>query len=493
MKKHAIRTAAILLLLAMSLPCAPALASAANPAILELNHSGNFPARIAIAGQAATIEGVPDSADYRYLWLQLQTADGTKIYEEIAPRDSGGNAVFNVSAPSGRYYLELFHAAERYATYSSAIWGYDVQVDWRGGGGDFVESPMYMRNAVVSNGKREDLAALAYYLEASDGIQSDDAAILKLAAQTTSGLPNSYDKALAIHDWVCGNIYYDYDAYYDRTPIGDSSALGTLASRKSVCEGYANLTAALLRAAGIPAKKVSGYALGISTDGRWPAGLDPDSATNHSWNEAYIGGRWAIIDTTWDSGNEWEHGKISETGGLREYHYFDVSPALFAADHALQSYSESAVNTYADQMARDATPFSGNVAVNRVFGLSADLYTIDGANYMKLRDAAAMLSGVNAGVSIDWDGAAGTIAIREGRPYRFVGGELSGADMKNPAAATLPAIQVSLNGEKLFLKAYTIDGSTYFKLRDLGALLGFGVAYDGQTQTIHIDLSGKIG
>ena len=37
---------------------------------------------------------------------------------------------------------------------------------------------------------------------------------------------------------------------------------------------------------------------------------------------------------------------------------------------------------------------------------------------------------------------------------------------------------------------YNIDGNTYFKLRDLGRLLDFGVTYDRATNAVHIDPDG---
>ena len=102
------------------------------------------------------------------------------------------------------------------------------------------------------------------------------------------------------------------------------------------------MTAALLRAAGVPAKKVSGFALGVSND-YWPEDLDLEKDGNHSWNEFWANGRWIIIDTTWDSGNKWENGAISENEGLIGYHYFDINVGLFSADHVIEDYKESDV------------------------------------------------------------------------------------------------------------------------------------------------------
>ena len=44
-----------------------------------------------------------------------------------------------------------------------------------------------------------------------------------------------------------------------------------------------------------------------------------------------------------------------------------------------------------------------------------------------------------------------------------------------------------VNGEEKALSAYKIDGYNYFKLRDLGDALGFGVAWDGENRVVVID------
>ncbi len=44
-----------------------------------------------------------------------------------------------------------------------------------------------------------------------------------------------------------------------------------------------------------------------------------------------------------------------------------------------------------------------------------------------------------------------------------------------------------MNGNVASLTAYTINGNNYFKLRDLGKLLDFGVGWDNNTRTISIN------
>ncbi len=110
-------------------------------------------------------------------------------------------------------------------------------------------------------------------------------------------------------------------------------------------------------------------------------------------------------------------------------------------------------------------------------------YTIADSNYFKLRDLAALLNGTDAQFSVAWDGEKGRIDLRTGAPYTPVGGELQALPAGSKAAAVTTA-SVYLDGKPLALTAFRIDGNNYFKLRDLGDALGFGVDWDGGTGTV---------
>ncbi len=310
---------------------------------VDLNYSGRYPRKIILENNKLTVEGIPNTPEFRHVMLSLKNSSGTEVMKEVAENVAGGNAVFylrNLSAD--RLSVNLYRSPERYATYPSFLWGDDVEIDWNGRSGSFAAYPHYPHNMSVLLNKRTEWRAQEFYTQPSAYIQSDAQEIRDLAASLTDGMMDNYEKTVAIYTWVCNNIYYDYDSYNNLSNIGDFSALGTLRSKRSVCEGYANLLAALLRAAGIPTKKVSGFARGISSK-QWPENLDLNKHTNHAWNEAYLNGRWVLMDATWDSDNEWRNGAISESGGIRGYHYFDISPDLFAADHVIKDYREDHV------------------------------------------------------------------------------------------------------------------------------------------------------
>nr|WP_314609822.1 transglutaminase domain-containing protein [uncultured Lachnoanaerobaculum sp.] len=310
---------------------------------IEMNSSERFPKSIYISGKLLGIDKIPVISIYKYIWIILKDSNGKEVYNNIVSNSTGSISLYLDKIAEGKYSVNLYTSSERYGSYKSLIYGNDIEILYKDGKLSFVPYPYYDHNMAVVNNKRTDEKALAYYRQPSSDIQSDNQEIIDLANSITAGIANDYDKAVAIHDWVCNNIYYDWDSYLSKNYTGiDTSALGTLHSKRSVCDGYSNLTAALLRAAGVPAKKISGFALGVSSD-YWPENYDPNKDTNHAWNEFWANGRWVILDTTWDSDNVWRNGGIEKNTGLRGYHYFDINVGLLSADHVIKDYNEADV------------------------------------------------------------------------------------------------------------------------------------------------------
>jgi hypothetical protein len=108
--------------------------------------------------------------------------------------------------------------------------------------------------------------------------------------------PDEERVARAVYRWVTDRVRYDVAAW--RGGGGEASPEGVLRRRAAVCAGYANLTAALARAAGLHAEIVEGLAKG--------AGYDPDQPgdkANHAWNSVSINGEWRLLETTWGAGH----------------------------------------------------------------------------------------------------------------------------------------------------------------------------------------------
>ena len=154
--------------------------------------------------------------------------------------------------------------------------------------------------------------------------------------------------------------------------------------------------------------------------------------------------------------------------------------------------SESPAGTVAETIAalRTLTAPTAQVSSHKVQvdgeAAAPAAYEIGGNNYVKLRDVAQLLNGTAAQFGVEWDGAARRIDLTDGAAYEPVGGELA-APAAGGKQAALTEAPVYLDGQALDLTAYEIDGNNYFKLRDLGAALDFGVTWDAQTRTVRID------
>lgn len=102
-------------------------------------------------------------------------------------------------------------------------------------------------------------------------------------------------------------------------------------------------------------------------------------------------------------------------------------------------------------------------------------YNIEGLNYFRLRDLATILAGTNAEFNVGYDDSQRLITVESGTPLDG-GGSLIQLDRSDIAVKNNMTVMV--DGRYVTPTAYNIDGFTYFKLRDLGEILNFGVAWD---------------
>lgn len=151
----------------------------------------------------------------------------------------------------------------------------------------------------------------------SRGVESDAPEIKELAGQLTNGLTTDREKAEAIYKYVASNISYDVEKYKTKNYNWDDSALRTLELRKGICQDYAYLTIALLRASNVEARLIEGNAFG----GFWPQ--------KHAWVEAKVDGNWLTMDPTWGAGY------IKDNAFVAQYtaEYFDPNPTEFEKSH----------------------------------------------------------------------------------------------------------------------------------------------------------------
>ena len=98
-------------------------------------------------------------------------------------------------------------------------------------------------------------------------------------------MKSDYEKVVAIYDYICDNVTYDYTNLEDDTYDLKYTAYAALINKTSVCQGYANLLYRMLHEAGIDSRIVTGIGNG----------------GGHAWNIVELNNRYYYADATWDA------------------------------------------------------------------------------------------------------------------------------------------------------------------------------------------------
>jgi len=124
---------------------------------------------------------------------------------------------------------------------------------------------------------------VADYLRPTPLVQSEDPRIKKMAVSLTQGVTTEFDAVQRIVSWVVDNVKYV-------SPPPQYDALYTLESGQGNCQNFSHLSAALLRAIGIPTRIVNGVTLNKPLDVKWEKGVltFKMGQGRHSWIESWF-------------------------------------------------------------------------------------------------------------------------------------------------------------------------------------------------------------
>jgi len=163
----------------------------------------------------------------------------------------------------------------------------------------------------------------------------------------TSQATSDYEKLLKIYEYTADNFYYDnlafskkmyqysnpyLNIYNLRNKIKSANSTGGKVA--TTCQGYSAIVVALARAQGIPTRFVTGHHISQPVT-VWADKKDSDiSKMTHYWAEAYVDGRWVIIDANSGTYSKWDRTSFSGTGvwskGITTYAGFDISDEQIA-------------------------------------------------------------------------------------------------------------------------------------------------------------------
>ncbi|KXB05870.1 hypothetical protein AKJ53_01825, partial [candidate division MSBL1 archaeon SCGC-AAA382F02] len=134
--------------------------------------------------------------------------------------------------------------------------------------------------------------------------QSDDSKIQSKASELTAGENNYYSKAIRILNWVENHLTYQVQSI-------EHGAIWAYEHNFGDCTEYSNLFIALARAAGIPAKAVSGYL--------YEAGSEDISTIGHQWTIFYLPSvGWVPADLTYNP-------PVGQFGNLTNDHVIELT------------------------------------------------------------------------------------------------------------------------------------------------------------------------
>lgn len=123
-----------------------------------------------------------------------------------------------------------------------------------------------------------------------------------------------------------------------------------------------------------------------------------------------------------------------------------------------------------------ATPTNDALTVNGV-AVDPTAYKINDENHFKLRDIACLLNGTSKQFDVGYDQATQSATITTGHGYAKQPTDLQGRPASN-AEAYISSDPLFVDGAaRSDLTVYKINGANYFRLRDLGDLLGFRVDF----------------
>lgn len=138
----------------------------------------------------------------------------------------------------------------------------------------------------------------------------------ELALQITKDKKTTYDKVIAVRDYVMNTYPYDYFPP-PQQPDTDAVDQFLFVDKRGVCEHFTSAMVVLLRAAGIPARFVVGY--GSGTYNAITGYYEVHANDAHAWVEVYFPGiEWVPFDPTpgWTGD--------PQTGGVKRWVFSDL-------------------------------------------------------------------------------------------------------------------------------------------------------------------------
>lgn len=242
----------------------------------------------------------PAGRNYARVFIRKEGENGKGLYTWYIVRENFARRIWLPFGP-GLYTVEIIEFEKSSVTTPP------------GGGEGMFRGGSYSKEPLTFtvNNIRDESEMLdgdGRWIYPSFNIQSDDFRVQNLLNDITDGIRDPYKKIEAIHDYLVGTLAYDTQSFSNAARSRRMDAVSVIENGTGVCDGYTNLSAALLRASGIPAAFVM------------------NKSIMHSWNRVWADDAWALYDATWDD-------PVPDRGkGIVKRTYF-LTPSLSGGDN----------------------------------------------------------------------------------------------------------------------------------------------------------------
>jgi transglutaminase-like putative cysteine protease len=303
--------------------------------ILETSLNPATSMRVSISGNVLTILKLPENYLFKKILIVIKNSRGDDIMKQYVTW-SGRNTISLEKLSDGTYSMNIYFLKGNlywaFFAHHRPMFVKERNNSW------FISSPFAIYNSIQTHSWPTNPSFLKRQLASNKQYQSNEREIRRCAHNIAHNHLFPYTKMMAVHDFIALNIAYDKDALKAEQYLhNDNSALSTLRLGRGVCQGYTNLSIALLRSLGIPAMEVPCYALGLGSEGGWenPQNKTQNTA-NHVFTAVFVNNRWSIMDITWDSDLEYENGELREkTGSGIMHNYFDMTATMLSLTHKI--------------------------------------------------------------------------------------------------------------------------------------------------------------
>lgn len=273
-------------------------------------------------GTTLSIVNIPKVFNYRKIFVDIVDHCDVVIYSGVIVQQLDA---INISLPTdGIFFLRFFFEVSN--GFEAFLFRRDVPIYKNRNKIIFINTIIHKSNKIFYENLPQP---------SNNFLKRKRTSLKTLANFITKDCKSNYDRILKIHDWIATELYYDYDLLNIDKSQWNVDPLYVLNNRRSVCQGYTNLSISMMNCIGIPALGITCFTLEDSDNMGWANPFNITAGSSHiitaAWDQ-----RWILMDITWDSHNYYKNGTYEPPQSI-SHKYFDATLAFISNTHRLIS------------------------------------------------------------------------------------------------------------------------------------------------------------